>query len=394
MFRRLCFVLLCAMLSLLAVPALANAAPGDVTITAPGNDGEDPTPLIQGTADASLPVHVLIDGDEVAAVTPAADGTWEYQVTEAFTFGSFANITAQIRDDGGEVVGSVGQSYYVWEEPSTIEISVPSHGDPITRSFDVIGQVTTPMQMTQDFTLLMDGSEVPTFYAFMDSLSGELTIRVQDADLDEGPHELSVVGTDVHGRSATSEPVTVIVDTTPPSKPVVTSHHNGDVITDRTPTFAGTADPGTPVELEFYGSGEPLCDDVADATGKWSCEPTGHGAEWIDYMEGKRDQVTIVVGSRDPAGNVAASQFTVIVDFRTVGGGTGTTTPKPTPPTSSPKPASSVTSRAPGDGGSNASGTPPLANTGASPTAPLLVAGLLLVVGFSLRRVSGFRHRA
>ena len=65
--RRLTAALAAAVLALLGTVALAggaSAAPGDVTISAPGEGGEDCTPLVQGTADPATEVFVLINGSE------------------------------------------------------------------------------------------------------------------------------------------------------------------------------------------------------------------------------------------------------------------------------------------------------------------------------------------
>ncbi|WP_148232313.1 hypothetical protein [Janibacter sp. HTCC2649] len=402
MFRRLCFVLLCAMLSLCAVPSLANAAPGDVTITAPGSDGEDPTPLIQGTADPSPPVHVVIDGVEVAAVTPAADGAWEYQVTEPIAPETSINIDAIIRDEMDTPLGSASLSYYVWEELSVITVQSPSQGDAIGPYYAVDAAVTHLAFLDDTIRLLFDGQPVTDPRVVRDDIEGYLQLQVEDAQFTDGPHTLQIVAEDRHGREVQSEVIDVVADATPPGAIVITSPRNGEVITDRTPTFSGTADAGTEVRLAFEGSGEPLCDAITDASGHWACQPTGHGAEWFASMEGKRGDVTIFAISRDAVGNLSFTSLAFTVDFRKPAGGTGTTTPKPTPTTSSPKPTTkptvkptpSATPVGSGDGATNGSGTPPLAQTGASPAVPLIVAGALLFIGFGLRRLSGLRHRA
>ena len=64
MFRRLLVLasLLAAGLGMsLATAPTAAAAPEDVTITAPGPDGDDTTPLITGTADPTYPARLFVD---------------------------------------------------------------------------------------------------------------------------------------------------------------------------------------------------------------------------------------------------------------------------------------------------------------------------------------------
>lgn len=392
-FRRLCFVMLCALLSLVAVPSLAHAAPGDVTITAPGDDGEDQTPLIQGTADPSLPVHVTIDGVEVASVTPEADGTWEFQVTEPAKPGTSVNIEALVLDESEMPIGSAFVSYYVWEEPSVITVVSPTQGDAIGPSYAVAAEVTGLAFLDDRISLLFDGEPVADPIVQQDDSTGELQFLVEYAEFTDGPHTVQIVAEDRHGRDVQSEVIKVIGDTTPPSAPVVTSHRNGDVITDRTPTFAGTVDPGASVSVRIEGSGEPVCEVAVDTSGHWTCQPTGYGAEVFANLEGQLHELTIIVGTRDQVDNIAYVILELTVDYRKPSGGTGTTTPTPTPtptdasptPTSKPSPTSSPVALGSAGGGSN---PPGLAYTGADPTVPLLVAGLLILGGFGLRRVS------
>lgn len=391
-FRRLCFVMLCALLSLVAVPSLAHAAPGDVTITAPGNDGEDQTPLVQGTADPSLPVHVTIDGVEITSVTPEPDGTWEFQVTEPIPTGTSVDIEAVVLDESDLPVGSAFVSYYVWEEPSTITVVSPSQADAIGPNYTVAAEVTRLAFLDDRISLLFDGEPVADPIVQRDDITGELQFLVQDEEFTDGPHTVQIVAEDRFGRDVQSQVISVIGDATPPSAPVVTSHRNGDVITDRTPTFAGTGDPGAQLRMTFDGSGEPLCGTPINASGHWTCEPAGHGTEWLEYMEGKRDDVTFIISSRDGVDNSSFTSLTLTVDFRTQGGGTGTPTPStssPTP-TTEPKPSPTVLPVAGGSagGGEGGSNSPALAYTGAGPTVPLLVAGALILGGFGLRRAS------
>lgn len=397
--RRLCFTLLCALLALVAVPTLAQAAPGDVAITAPGIDGEDRTPLIEGTADPSVPVHLLIDGSEVASLTPSPEGTWEFQVIEPMPTGASVSIEAVVLDEFDTRIGSAYLSYYVWEEPSEITVISPSSGDTIGPDYSVAAEVTLLPFLDDRVSLLFDGEIVTDPIVQRDDLTGELQFLVQGAQLTDGPHTVQIVAGDRHGRAVVSEIIQVIGDATPPSAPVITSHRNGDVITDRTPEFAGTVDPGASVSVRFEGSGEPVCEAEVDEAGRWVCQPTGYGAEVFANLEGKLHDVTILVGSRDEVDNVAFAVLHVTVDYRKSSGGTGTPTPTPSPtptltptsgPTSTPQPTATPGPRASVEVGPSGSSTS-LAYTGASPVAPLLGAGALIVLGFGLWRVTRSR---
>ncbi|MCW2736524.1 Ig-like domain-containing protein [Nocardioides sp.] len=61
-------------------------------------------------------------------------------------------------------------------------------------------------------------------------------------------------------------------DTTAPAVPVVTTPAAGSVTNDATPTFEGTAEPGSTVVVRDP-SGAEVCTGVADTDGAWTCTP-------------------------------------------------------------------------------------------------------------------------
>ena len=97
--------------------------------------------------------------------------------------------------------------------------------------------------------------------------------------LPDGPHSFSAAQTDPNGNTGpASEPINLVVDTTPPSAPGVISVSqdtgvNGDrVTTDNTLTVTGTAEPGSTVKIYDLVNGKLVLvgEGIADANGRYT----------------------------------------------------------------------------------------------------------------------------
>ncbi len=106
--------------------------------------------------------------------------------------------------------------------------------------------------------------------------SGDWSIT--SAYLSEGQHDITATAADAAGNTSTpSDALHIVIDTSPPSmsNPVLhpdsdTGESSTDNITkDITPTFAGTADPGSTVEISSSLDGS-IGTATADETGEWS----------------------------------------------------------------------------------------------------------------------------
>ena len=138
----------------------------------------------------------------------------------------------------------------------------------------------------------------------MELPEGEITLVVNATDRDGRTSEDTIyvftIDTDGSGGGG---------DTTPPAAPVVTSPVG--ITNDTTPTFTGTAEPGSTVNvwyLDDLGNPVPICQNVpVDASGNWSCTSS------VTLPEG---DVEIIVNATDPAGNTS-TDTTVIVTIDT-----------------------------------------------------------------------------
>ncbi|HCA52327.1 MAG TPA: hypothetical protein DEP24_05080, partial [Mycobacterium sp.] len=97
--------------------------------------------------------------------------------------------------------------------------------------------------------------------------------------LPDGPHSFSAAQTDPNGNTGpASEPINLVVDTTPPAAPGVISVSqdtgvNGDrVTTDNTLTVTGTAEPGSTVKIYDLVNGKLVLvgEGIADANGRYT----------------------------------------------------------------------------------------------------------------------------
>ena len=371
MSRRLLAALAAALLLLLGTTTAAQADPNDISITLPGgNFGEDRTPLLTGTGDPLYPVHVLVNGVEATAVTPATDGTWSFQLVDPLPQGEQAEIRAQVRDNFDEVIAEAVTYYYVLPPVVPLVITEPSSGQKISGHFDLRATAT---DQGATYRIYVDGQPIDASIGFEDL--GSLLAFVDLEDFADGPHQLQLRGKDAWGRQLASQVVDVVGDSTGPPKPVITSPAAHEVVTSHHVVISGTAVPGQELSVVGWESGEPACEQktvVADADGRWSCDLL---ARSIDYLDGKRIEVHLTAWSYDEIGNRSnADMVPFILDLRA-------TAPTPTEPAvpAPADPASAVPA---------AAAAPELANTGPTTGPGLAVALLLIAAGLALTTFS------
>jgi large repetitive protein len=110
------------------------------------------------------------------------------------------------------------------------------------------------------------------------------------APLTDGNHNITATQTDPAGNtSPDSTPMVITIDTTPPTAPIITGPANNSTLTTDKPTFTGTGEAGTIVEVlnEF---GELVCTTTVLADGSWTCTPTNSQGEGThEYTATLRD---------------------------------------------------------------------------------------------------------
>nr|WP_280176356.1 Ig-like domain-containing protein [Methylorubrum populi] len=270
-----------------AAPNIPNLTP----VAGPINDG---TPTLTGTADAGATVTLLNGTTVLGTAIADQNGAFSFTPTTPLGDGTYA-LTATATDAAGNASGT---SVPVVLAIDTAAPAAPTLTSPGGAVADTTPDITGTGEAGTTVTLFDGATAVGTATV---AQNGTFTVSPA-TPLTQGTHSLTVQLTDAAGNvSAATAPLSVVVDTLPPSAPVIT---NAGLTNDSTPTITGTAEAGTTVTLS--NNGTVLGSVVTDGNGAFSFTPTqafGEGA----------NQVTVV--ARDAAGNLgpasAAVTFTV-----------------------------------------------------------------------------------
>jgi hypothetical protein len=122
--------------------------------------------------------------------------------------------------------------------------------------------------------------------------------------LPTGTHTYTATATDAAGNVSPEATVAFTIDTSAPAAPVITAPAGGSTTTDSTPTFSGTAEPGSTVVVED-ADGNQVCTTTTGLGGNWTCTPTTPQPDGDD---------TYTATATDAAGNTspeAAVAFTI-----------------------------------------------------------------------------------
>lgn len=319
------------------VDTTAPSAPV-VSTPADGSRTNDTTPEYTGTAEAGSTVTVYVDG--VAVGTTTADGTtgaWTLTPTVALSEGQHT-VEATATDAAGNTsVASDGNTF-------TVDVTAPAA--PVITS-PLAGASTSP---TPVITGTAEPGSTVTVYdgatvigtALADGTTGEWTLT-PGTPLAAGPHTLTATATDVAGNtSPASAQVGIIVRDAPPPTPVLSTPGDGALLSSATPTYSGTAEPGSTVTV--YVDGQQACTALTNAAGVFTCTPT------TALPDGAH---TVVVEATNPVGSSPASSpsgFTVDTTAPTtpvvVGPADGSRTADATPTiTGTGEPGSTITVR-------------------------------------------------
>lgn len=129
---------------------------------------------------------------------------------------------------------------------------------------------------------------------------------VPQTDLPDGSYLFAALASDAAGNeSAASEPVRIVVDTTPPATPMLNSLPSPG--NDARPTFAGNAEAGSTVKV--FEAGAPLCIAKATESGTFACTST------VRLADGRHN---VDATSTDEAGNESARANSVSWELDTV----------------------------------------------------------------------------
>ncbi|MFT3713585.1 MAG: Ig-like domain-containing protein [Archangium sp.] len=294
-----------------ATPAVATwtvdtVAPTAPTITEPVADATTgPMPRFGGLAEPGSTVTVTVDGMTVCTATTTSSGTWSCTGTTPLSMGAHTATAVSTDAAGNASMPSLPRAFTVASgAPDTFITSGPS------------GTVNTT---TQSIAFGSDTQNV-TYECSVDGAAFATCTNPLSLTSTEGPHRVEVRAVNGAGVvDPTPAVVTFTVDTMAPARPVITSPA-ANATTSATPTFTGTAEANSTVNVSVDGN--VVCTTTADASGNFACAAPS-------ALSGGAHTVTATV--TDAAGNVSQPStpvpFTVdtsILDTAIIAGPSGT----------------------------------------------------------------------
>ncbi|SED02758.1 Ig-like domain (group 3) [Nocardioides exalbidus] len=340
--------------------------PGAPVISAPVDDTviDDATPEFSGTAEPGSTVVVEdSDGAEVCRAVTGAGGQWSCTPAQQLPDGE-DTFTATATDAAGNTSAGTDVTFTIdTAAPTAPVITAPAGGSTTTDS-------TPPFSGTAEAlsTVVVEDSDGNEVCTAVTGAGGSWSCT-PDEPLPGGQHTYTAAATDAAGNTSPDATVTFTVDTTAPGAPVITSPAAGSVTNDTTPTFSGTAEPGSTVVVRNAG-GTQVCTATTGAGGSWTCTPAS------PLPAG---QATYSATATDAGGNTSpAADVTFTIDATaptapviTAPAG-GSTTTDPTPPFSgTAEPGSTVVVEDPSGNEVCTAVTGPGGSWTCTPTTPL-----------------------
>ncbi|OYZ26556.1 MAG: hypothetical protein B7Y23_00800, partial [Sulfurovum sp. 16-42-52] len=314
-----------------------NVDPIQGTIVKDTGVTNDTMPSFSGTAQAGLTVK-LYDGATLIG-TDIADGNGDWNIVSTVLLGDGVhNIVATASNAAGNVSPQSGAYTF------RVDTLAPNVVGTAGTSFELIDNVAPVIgsigdgSITDDATPTITGTaEAGAIIQAFDGIgnpigspvvaagNGTWTINLS-TPLADGSHAISVTATDAAGNtSAPSTPIAFIVDTSGVTAPIIIKYADdvspvtgdfasGSTTNDTIPTFSGTGESGTTVQLFINGlsAGTP----VLVSGGVWTV---------TDAMLPSEGTHSVVAVSTNAAGaNTSSSAFIVTLDTQAPGfGGVG-----------------------------------------------------------------------
>ncbi|HEX8697798.1 MAG TPA: Ig-like domain-containing protein, partial [Myxococcaceae bacterium] len=266
-----------------------TTAPTVVVLTpAEGSTTGDSTPTYSGTVDAGNTVTITVDGTPLGTATVNGT-TWTFTPTVPLADGPHT-VTATATDAAGNSSSDSNTFTVDTVGPAAPTVTTPANGSVTNDSTPVYSGTSEPGSTV---TVFVDGVAVGTTTA---DAAGNWTLT-QPAALPDGSHTVSAEAEDALGNTSPASNInTFTVDTTPPAAPVVVTPANGSTTPDTTPTYSGTAEPGSTVAIIVDGT--QVTTVTADANGDWTYTPT------VPLPSGPH---TVSATATDAAGNTSPS---------------------------------------------------------------------------------------
>ena len=279
-------------------------------------------PEFTGIADPQSYIELVDANDRVLGSTTAGNtGLWSI-ISETLSDGEYV-IIARSEDIAGNQ-SDLSEPVFVKIESTA---SAPSDVDLMSR--DDSGESNSD-NITKNSSPVFEGKSSPGITIELlntrGKVIGETTVSesgkwsIKSDPLDEGSHEITARSTDAVGNVTESEiPLKITIDTevSTPSKPDLSNDSDtgksdsDNVTTDTTPTFKGTSDPTTLIEL--FAGPAVIGTGYSDSRGIWSITTEG--------MFGAQELYAVAT---DRAGNVSSNSSSILVEVLIQGVGQST----------------------------------------------------------------------
>jgi len=250
-----------------------TAVPASPTVTTPaaGSETKETAPIFTGTGEVGATVTVTDGATPEHSCTAIVDnsGDWSCVISPALPDGATPTFTIKQTDLGGNESPAgtpVGMTVDTTAPAGPI-VTAPADGsatNDTTPTFTGTGETGATVTVTDS------GVPEHSCTAIVDG-SGDWSCVIAPA-LNGGDNPtFSSKQTDPAGNeSQPGTAVTLTVDTTAPAVPTVTAPTNGSVISNASPTFTGTGEPGATVSVG--DGGLHGCTALVGSSGSWSCD--------------------------------------------------------------------------------------------------------------------------
>ena len=286
-----------------------------------GDTTDDQSPTLSGEAEPGSTVDIYDNDEKIGSVIVDDEGKWSYTPEKPLDKGDH-EITTTVTDPSGNTSEpSPGISFTVDPDPNQVTV-----GEVVDDQGPIVGNLK-PGTVTDDARPELSGKGKPGSTVTIkdgDDVLGSTVVDpdgnwtfTPEQDLADGDHSLTVISKDPAGNEATSPSFDITVDATAPEKPVLGSAtddvgtirgdlSNGGTTDDANPTFNGTAEPGSRVDI--YDNGEHIGSTIADDKGAWQFTPT------TPLPEGEHH---ITTTATDEAGNTGpeSDDFVLVTDY-------------------------------------------------------------------------------
>jgi N-acetylneuraminic acid mutarotase len=231
-----------------------------------GSTTTDNMPAYSGSAEPGSTVTVIVDGVSVGTVQADGTGAWVFTPTVALADGSH-DVKATATDGAGNTSPFSNTNIFTIDAtpPAAAVVLMPTDGSTTTDNTPAYSGSAEPGSTV---TVTVDGVSVGTITA----TAGGTWSFTPVAALADGTHTVRATATDAAGNTSVNSNInTFTVDTTPPAAPVVNTPANSSVTSDNTPTYSGSAEPGSTVTIIVDGVSVGTLQ--ADGTGAWAFTP-------------------------------------------------------------------------------------------------------------------------